>query len=159
MKAFTDLYTALDETTKTNEKIAAMKSYFETASPEDSAWAIYFLTGRKPKQLMQIPKLVALAVAAAGVPGWMFAESYDAVGDTAETIALLLPDSTKTSELPLSEWVENRLLPLRRATEQERVRNDAIQQEQLRRAQEMQRLPPNSGSTGGGVGPTIGTRP
>lgn len=121
MKAFTDLYTALDETTKTNEKIAAMKSYFETASPEDSAWAIYFLTGRKPKQLMQIPKLVALAVAAAGVPGWMFAESYDAVGDTAETIALLLPDSTKTSELPLSEWVENRLLPLRRATEQEQI--------------------------------------
>ncbi|MBS1953504.1 MAG: ATP-dependent DNA ligase [Cyanobacteria bacterium SZAS-4] len=121
MKAFTDLYTALDETTKTNEKIAAMKSYFESASPEDSAWAIYFLTGRKPKQLMQIPKLVALAVAAAGVPGWMFAESYDAVGDTAETIALLLPDSTKTSELPLSDWVENRLLPLRGATEQEQI--------------------------------------
>lgn len=121
MKAFTDLYTALDETTKTIEKIAAMKSYFETASPEDSAWAIYFLTGRKPKQLMQIPKLVALAVAAAGVPGWMFAESYDAVGDTAETIALLLPDSTRTSELPLSEWVENRLLPLRGASEQEQI--------------------------------------
>jgi len=121
MKAFTDLYTALDETTKTNEKIAAMKSYFETASPEDSAWAIYFLTGRKPKQLMQIPKLVALAVAAAGVPGWMFAESYDAVGDTAETIALLLPDSTRTSELPLSEWVEQRLLPLRGASEQEQI--------------------------------------
>ncbi|CAN5385708.1 ATP-dependent DNA ligase [soil metagenome] len=121
MKAFTDLYTALDETTKTNEKIATMKGYFETASPEDSAWAIYFLTGRKPKQLMQIPKLVALAVAAAGVPGWMFAESYDAVGDTAETIALLLPDSTQTSELSLSEWVEQRLLPLRGATEQVQV--------------------------------------
>jgi DNA ligase-1 len=121
MKAFTELYSALDETTKTNEKIAAMKRYFESASPEDSAWAIYFLTGRKPKQLMQIPKLVGLAIAAAGVPGWMFEESYDAVGDIAETIALLLPDSTQTSDLSLSEWVENRLLPLRGASEQEQI--------------------------------------
>jgi DNA ligase-1 len=121
MRAFTELYTSLDETTKTNEKIAAMKRYFESASPADSAWAIYFLTGRKPKQLMQMPKLVGLAIAAAGVPSWMFEESYDAVGDIAETIALLLPDSTQTSELPLSQWVEERLLPLRGASEQEQI--------------------------------------
>ncbi|HEY9731663.1 MAG TPA: ATP-dependent DNA ligase [Drouetiella sp.] len=121
MKAFTDLYTSLDETTKTNEKVAAMKSYFQSATPEDSAWAIYFLTGRKPKQLMQIPKLVALAVAAAGVPEWMFAECYDAVGDTAETIALLLPANNKSSELSLTEWVENRILPLRGASDQEQI--------------------------------------
>ncbi|MFN8553372.1 MAG: hypothetical protein U0103_18000 [Candidatus Obscuribacterales bacterium] len=113
MKAFTDLYIALDETTKTNEKVAAMRSYFQSASPEDSAWAIYFLTGRKPKQLMQIPKLVALAIAAAGVPEWMFSECYDAVGDTAETIALLLPSSSKSSELSLTEWVRDRILTLR----------------------------------------------
>ena len=121
MRAFTELYTSLDETTKTNEKIAAMKRYFESASPADSAWAIYFLTGRKPKQLMQMPKLVGLAIAAAGVPSWLFEESYDAVGDLAETIALLLPDSTQTSELPLSQWVEERLLPLRGASEQEQI--------------------------------------
>ena len=121
MKAFTDLYTALDETTKTNEKVAAMKSYFQSASPEDSAWAIYFLTGRKPKQLMQIPKLVALAVACAGVPEWMFSECYDAVGDTAETIALLLPSSSKSSELSLTQWVQERILTLRGASEQDQV--------------------------------------
>ncbi len=121
MKAFTDLYTALDETTKTNEKVAAMTVYFQSATPEDSAWAIYFLTGRKPKQLMQIPKLVALAVAAAGVPEWIFAECYDAVGDTAETIALLLPSNNKSSELSLSEWVENRILPLRGASDQVQI--------------------------------------
>lgn len=121
MKAFTDLYTALDETTKTNEKVAAMTGYFQSATREDSAWAIYFLTGRKPKQLMQIPKLVALAVAAAGVPDWMFAECYDVVGDTAETIALLLPSNNKCSELSLSEWVENRILPLRGASDQVQI--------------------------------------
>jgi len=113
MKAFTDLYTALDETTKTNEKINAMKEYFLSADPQDAAWAVYFLTGRKPKQLIQIPKLVALAIAVADLPEWMFAESYDAVGDIAETIALLLPESGNTSQLSLSYWVEQRLLTLR----------------------------------------------
>ncbi|HEY9679703.1 MAG TPA: ATP-dependent DNA ligase [Drouetiella sp.] len=118
MRDFTNLFIALDETNKTNEKVAAMKRYLESATPADAAWAIYFLTGRKPKQLMQIPKLVSLAIAAAGLPDWLFAESYDATGDMAETIALLLPESTKSTNQSLSEWVENRLLPLRGATEQ-----------------------------------------
>src|ERR1700733_5508130 len=91
MKLFTDLYTALDETTKTNEKLAFMRAYFEQAPSADAAWAVFFLTGRKPKQLVQAPKLAAWASEAAGVPYWMFEESYDAVGDLAETMALLLP--------------------------------------------------------------------
>jgi len=115
MKAFTALYTALDETTKTNEKIAAMSRYFEHASSADSAWAVYFLTGRKPKQLVQAPKLAAWSLEAANLPAWMFDESYDAVGDLAETMALLLPDSTQVSERSLSSWVEETLLPLRGA--------------------------------------------
>jgi DNA ligase-1 len=123
MKAFTDLYTALDETTKTNEKIAAMKSYFQKADPADAAWAVYFLTGRKPKQLIQIPKLVALAVAAADLPEWLFNESYDAVGDIAETIALLLPETSNSSTRSLSYWVEQRLLPLRGAPDQMQFEN------------------------------------
>lgn len=123
MKQFTDLYTALDATTKTNEKIAAMREYFESAEPADAAWAIYFLTGRKPKQLMQIPKLVGLAITAAGIPQWMFAESYDAVGDIAETIALLLPQSIESSNLPLSVWIEERLLALRGASDDEQYQS------------------------------------
>lgn len=117
MKQFTDLYTALDETTKTNEKIEAIKRFFETASSADSAWAVYFLTGRKPKQLVQAPKLALWATEAAGVPSWMFDESYDAVGDLAETMALLLPYSDRSTERSLSDWVENTLLPLRGASE------------------------------------------
>lgn len=118
MKAFTDLYTALDETTKTNEKVAAMRNYFERAQPADAAWAIYFLTGRKPKQLVQMPKLVGMAIAAARLPEWLFSESYDAVGDVAETIALLLPAGNKSSTLPLRTWIEERLLPLRGASDE-----------------------------------------
>lgn len=118
MKAFTDLYTALDETTKTNEKLAAMRNYFAKVSPADAAWAVFFLTGRKPKQLVQAPKLAAWAAEAAQVPYWMFDESYDAVGDLAETMALLLPFSKTVTERSLASWVEETLLPLRGASEE-----------------------------------------
>ncbi len=50
MKAFTDLYTVLDETTKTTAKVRALRNYFTQVPAEDAAWAIYFLIGRKPRQ-------------------------------------------------------------------------------------------------------------
>ncbi len=113
MKEFAALYTALDETTATNEKIAALVEYFRSAPPADAAWAVHFLSGRRPKRLVSTGKLRAWATEEAGIPGWLFEESYEAVGDLAETITLLLPASGASSELPLSHWVEERLLPLR----------------------------------------------
>jgi DNA ligase 1 len=113
MKLFTDLYTALDETNKTNQKIAAMAAYFEAAPPVDAAWAVYFLSGSKPRQIVPARALVDWAVEAAELPGWLFSESYSAVGDMAETITLLLPETRRESTLPLHTWVEERLLPLR----------------------------------------------
>jgi DNA ligase-1 len=117
MKAFADLYAALDETNKTNEKVRALVRYFAGAPPADSAWAVYFLSGRKPRQVVPTRKLCAWATAAAGVTDWLFDESYHAVGDLAETIALLLPRSASSSDRPLHWWVERQLLPLRGADE------------------------------------------
>jgi len=59
VKAFADLYTALDETNKTGEKVAALVRYFQAAGPADAAWAVYFLIGRKPKQVVPSKKLRA----------------------------------------------------------------------------------------------------
>ncbi|MDX1995164.1 MAG: ATP-dependent DNA ligase [bacterium] len=117
MKAFANLYTALDTTTRTNEKTAAMTDYFASVSPEEAAWAIYFLSGRKPRQIIPSRKLVEWAIQETGIPDWLFSESYDAVGDMAETITLLLPESESSSDLALNVWVEARLLPLRSADE------------------------------------------
>src|SRR5688500_10738772 len=108
MKAFADLYTALDETTKTNEKIAALVHYFQSAPPRDAAWVIYFLSGRKPRQIIPSRKLIEWSTEAAGVPVWLWGESYDAVGDMAETITLLLPERETGSNLPLHVWLEER---------------------------------------------------
>jgi DNA ligase 1 len=113
VKAFADLYAALDETTKTNEKIAAMSRYFGSAPPEDAAWAVHFLIGRRPKRLIETRKLVAWAMEEAGVPDWLFGECYHAVGDLAETIALLLPAAQSSSDKPLHYWVQERLQPMR----------------------------------------------
>ena len=127
MKAFADLYTALDETTSTSEKVAALVAYFRTAPPRDAAWAVHFLSGRRPKRLVGPAKLRTWAALEAGVPDWLFEESYHAVGDLAETITLLLPDSAGVSERPLAEWVESRLLGLR-------GQDDSVQRRELVRA-------------------------
>ena len=116
MKAFADLYTTLDETTRTNEKVEALTSYFAGADPTDAAWAIYFLSGRKPKQAVPSKKLREWAAAEAQVPDWLFNESYDAVGDVAETVALLLPPPERSSDVSLTDWVR-RLLTLRESEE------------------------------------------
>ena len=106
MKNFAELYRRLDETTDINEKIHAFVSYLSSANSEDSIWAIYFLTGRKPKQIISIRKLKEWCVDLAKISGWLFGESYGVVGDLAETITLLYPrvsnSSNKTTHLPLA---------------------------------------------------------
>jgi DNA ligase-1 len=113
VRAFARLFSAIDETTATNEKVAALVDYFRTAPPADAAWAVHFLSGRRPKRLVGSRKLASWASTEAGLPLWLFEESYQAVGDLAETITLILPDTGSSSELPLSYWVEERLLRLR----------------------------------------------
>jgi len=120
VKAFADLYAALDATTKTNEKVAALTGYFRAAAPEDAAWAVSFLIGRRPKRLLESRKLAQWAIEEAAVPDWLFGECYQAAGDFAETIALLLPAATASTALPLHYWVEERLLPLRDADDDTR---------------------------------------
>ncbi|MBC8159787.1 MAG: hypothetical protein H7Z42_01095, partial [Roseiflexaceae bacterium] len=145
MQAFAQLYAELDETTRTSEKVDAMARYFAAAPPTDAAWALFFLSGRKIRQVIGTPRLRVFTLEATGLPEWLFGESYDAVGDFAETIALLLPDFTtkntkdtkdtedaqafsattirdlrgthERTELPLATWVEERLMPLRNADE------------------------------------------
>ena len=112
MRAFSRLYAAIDETMRTNEKVQAMVDYFRTAAPADAAWAVHFLSGGRPKRLIPVRRLAAWAMAEAGVPEWLFAECYDAVGDLAETMSLLLPDAPGATDMPLHWWITERLLPL-----------------------------------------------
>jgi DNA ligase 1 len=116
MKRFAALFAELDESTSTHEKVAALVRYLRDAPPEDAAWAMYFLAGGKPRQIIRTAQLKAVAMRAAGLPEWLFEASYQAVGDLAETIAHVLPDPARAGiELGLSAWMHERLLPLRGA--------------------------------------------
>ncbi|MDJ0783858.1 MAG: ATP-dependent DNA ligase [Desulfosarcinaceae bacterium] len=120
MKLFADLYRRLDETTRTNRKIAAMVAYFRTAPPEDAIWAVRFLTGRRPRRGVATRQLMTWAAEQAAVPNWLFEASYEVVGDLAETIALLLPPPVRQSRRALHNWVEADLLPLKDMAPEER---------------------------------------
>ncbi|MFW3898683.1 ATP-dependent DNA ligase [Pseudomonas bharatica] len=113
MKAFAELYLRLDATTSSNAKLQALQDYFAQAPAEDAAWAVYFLSGGRPRQLVPTRLLRELAVRLSGLPEWLFEESYQAVGDLAETFSLLLPETEHSSDAGLAYWVEEQLLPLR----------------------------------------------
>ena len=117
MKAFARLYAALDETMRTTEKVEAMVEYFRVANPADAAWAVYFLSGGRPKRLIPVRRLAQWAMEEACVADWLFEESYHAVGDLAETMSLLLPDAEATVDVPLHLWMNERILPLARQSE------------------------------------------
>lgn len=127
MKRFAELYRALDETNRTNEKVEILSRYLSEAEPGDAAWAVSFLIGRRPKRLVKVRSLAGWATEVAGIPEWMFEECYEAVGDLAETIALLLPESDAPDPRSLRYWVEERLLPLR-------GEDDEVQRREITRA-------------------------
>lgn len=119
MRAFAALFECIDQTTSTNEKVEIMAEFFRRQDAETSAWALFFLSGRKPKKLVGSAKLSQWVQEVVGVPDWLMAECYAAVGDTAEMVALMLAavvherrTSESTNALPLGEWMKNRLLPL-----------------------------------------------
>ena len=113
MKAFAELYSRLDATTSSNAKLAAMRDYFANVPPQDAAWAVYFLSGGRPRQLVPTKLLREQAMTLGKLPEWLFEESYQAVGDLAETLALLLPEAQRDSDEGLAVWMDEKLLPLR----------------------------------------------
>ncbi len=118
MMRFAELYTRLDSTTKTNEKIAAIAAYLDRADAADAAWAVYFLSGNKLRQIVPTKLLRVWATQRAEISAWLFDECYQTVGDLAETLALVVPPGVFKSPLSLAEWIEGRLLPLRKLSEE-----------------------------------------
>ncbi|MCC5930404.1 MAG: ATP-dependent DNA ligase [Cyclobacteriaceae bacterium] len=106
MKHFAGLISSLDRTNKTKEKIQALVQFFQEAPDQDKLWAIALFTGKKPPKSVNSRLLRDWAMQSAGLPGWLFEESYQVVGDLAETISLLLPEPVSQEEKGLSEWMD-----------------------------------------------------
>lgn len=112
MKRFARLFQELDETTKTSRKVSSLVKYLGDVSPQDAVWAVWFLCGHRPKRTVAVGKLREWCAEVCQIPEWLFAETYDFVGDLAETISLLLPPPKQESSRTLSEWIRDHLLPL-----------------------------------------------
>ena len=113
MRRFHDLYRALDATSRTSRKEAALVAYFEAAPAADAAWAAHLLLGRRGRRAVNTRLLREWAAEESGLPLWLVEESYDAVGDLAETIALLVPDrAERGTPEGLAEFIQRRVLGL-----------------------------------------------
>jgi DNA ligase-1 len=100
VEAFARLFEALDRTTSTNAKVAALVSYLRAVPPGDAAWALFFLTGRRLHRLLATRELHEWTLLCTQLPEWIVQESYGSVGDYAEAVALLL----EASPIPRAQW-------------------------------------------------------
>lgn len=119
MKRFASLFSALDQTTSTKRKTEALADYFREAPESDRIWCIALLSGRRPRRTITTTKLREWAAGRSGIPLWLFESCYPVVGDLSETIALVLPEPARETDLPLADWIA-RLRALDAADEEAR---------------------------------------
>jgi DNA ligase-1 len=119
MKDFAELIRTIDGTNKTTMKVAALTEYFNNAGDKDKLWTIAILSHRRPKRPVNTTLMREWATEISGIPMWLFEESYHIVGDLAETIALILPTSSKPMEKSLHELIEE-LIDLRKKPDEEK---------------------------------------
>lgn len=112
MRRFTELFCELDQTTRTNEKVAALERYFKEVPAADAAWALQFLCGRTLPRAFPNRQLWEWTREETRLPAWLIEECYEGVGDSGETIALLLTGAANGTDLSLSRLAEERLMPL-----------------------------------------------
>ena len=110
MRRFQTLFETLDQSSGTSAKQQALVEYFREAPPADAAWALQLLLGKRRKRLITGRRLREVAQQLSGLPPWLFDDCHAQVGDSAETVALLLPEGTgEGQEQPLHVWMEQQL--------------------------------------------------
>ncbi len=119
MRKFAALIKALDSTNKTNVKVQALTDYFKAADNKDKVWTIAILSHRRPPRPVNTTLLREWASELANIPLWLFEESYHIVGDLAETIALVIPSSKKSTEKSLTQFLEE-MISLKKKSDEEK---------------------------------------
>ena len=134
MKRFAALLTALDHTTRTGAKVSAMADYLKTAPAADAAWAVYLLSGGRHRRVLTARDLLGACLRSTRWPEWLVEQSRAHVGDTAETVPLLVRSDRRIGEAPASEdaaaetpldlplhvWLDERLPLLRERDDEAR---------------------------------------
>jgi len=114
VKRFGQLFDELDASTGTTDKVQALVRYFGSAPPEDAAWTLALLTGRRIRRAVTYTQLYTWASEVSGYPQWLIGESHAAVGDFSEVLSLVLPEPTHPTDLHLRELIEGRIAAMAR---------------------------------------------
>jgi DNA ligase-1 len=112
MILFAELYAQLDATTRTAEKVEALKRYFRSAPPHDAAWAAFLLLGRKFGRTVSGKLIREWAAEVTGFEPWLIEECNHVAGDFSETLSLLLPAPKRANPPSLHEVIEEDLQAL-----------------------------------------------
>jgi DNA ligase 1 len=105
MNHFVRLFHLLEQSRQSHSQMQALGEFIELADSEDLLWAIYLLMGEKPKRCVNTSKLISWALEVAKLPDWLYKECHLAIGDTAETLARILPPPPSKSNFSLSDWM------------------------------------------------------
>ncbi len=108
LELFATLVSELSSSTKTNDKLQSLVDYFATAPDADKVWVIAIFSGRRPRRAVNSRFMREWCLEITSYPEWLFNECYGTVGDLAETLALLLPETKPTDQInkSLSHYLE-----------------------------------------------------
>lgn len=117
MQRFAALYRALDQSTATLDKRAALIDYFRETPPRDAVWGLWLLSGGRlaggASRVANARELRDWIAEESGNADWLVDASHAHVGDLAEALALLLDDPAQPDDThSLADWIEKRLLPV-----------------------------------------------
>lgn len=119
MQDFVQLFHALDRSTATRDKVAALAACFAQATPADAVWTLRLLAGSAPRRPVPAGVVRRAIAVSSGLPDWLIEETYAHVGDLAETAALLAAPAdldltpASPSMASLAGWMEIHLPALR----------------------------------------------
>jgi DNA ligase 1 len=130
MKRFTQLFQEIDATTSINAKVEALRAYFQEEIPHNAIWGLYLLLGKIRRRSITSTTLREIFLQLSDIPEWLFQDCYAHVGDSAETITLLLhetplkhqPEQTTRSNIALHEWMEVIIPKVKAAKSDEEVK-------------------------------------
>ncbi len=146
MRLFCRLYRELDRSEGTLARVEILARHFQSVEPAAAAWALQLLLGKQRRRLITARRLRQVAQRVTGLPAWLLEASHAQVGDTAETIALLLaagraggsdPDAGNAGSAAVSESAPQAAAadwPLQRWMDDELPRLAALEEEPLAQA-------------------------
>ena len=103
MNTFVTLITNCLQTTKTNEKIELLKTYFQQEEEHNLVYAFHFLMGKNLGRFCSSKDMCQWCANWLNLPQWLVDETVDIVGDNSESIASIFNTSQSTNKLSIAD--------------------------------------------------------